>query len=144
VIAGPQAQETERLRAKIVEEELVPWVKVLGYVSRPELRALYRLASAFVFPSLCEGFGNPLLEAMASRLPVAASGVSSLPEVGGEAAVYFDPKSPEDMSDKIMRLLRDTELRQELIAKGEKRVLDFDWERTASETRDFYQAILGQ
>ena len=142
VIAGPRAKDEARLNAQIARDRLEPWVRFLGYVPKRELMTLYRLASVFVFPSLCEGFGIPLLEAMAGGLPVAASGVSALPEIGGEAALYFDPKSPEDMADKIIRLLQDTQLRQELIDKGKKRVLDFDWTKTASETLNYYEDVL--
>jgi len=142
VIAGPGAKDEARLNAQIARDGLVPWVRFLGYVPKRELMTLYRLASVFVFPSLCEGFGIPLLEAMAGGLPVAASGVSALPEIGGEAALYFDPKSPEDMADKIIRLLQDTQLRQELIDKGKKRVLEFDWTKTASETLNYYEDVL--
>jgi glycosyltransferase involved in cell wall biosynthesis len=143
VIAGPRAKDEARLNDQIARDGLEPWVRFLGYVPKRELMTLYRLASVFVFPSLCEGFGFPLLEAMAGGLPVAASDVSALPEIGGEAAVYFDPKNPEDIAEKVTRLLQDTQLRQELIDKGKKRALDFDWARAAGETLDFYRAVLG-
>jgi glycosyltransferase involved in cell wall biosynthesis len=142
VIAGPRAEGAGRLNAQIARDGLEPWVRFLGYVPKRELITLYRLASVFVFPSLCEGFGFPLLEAMASGLPVAASDVSALPEIGGEAAVYFDPRSPEDIADKVIKLLQDTQLRQEIVEKGKKRVLDFDWSKTASETLNYYKDVL--
>jgi glycosyltransferase involved in cell wall biosynthesis len=114
---------------------------MLGYLPEDDVRSLYRAASVFVFPSLCEGFGLPLLEAMACGLPVAASGVSALPEVGGDAAVYFQPEDPEDMAAKIMLLLEDAGLRESLKAKGRERAKIFTWEKTAEETLNFYRAI---
>ncbi len=143
MVAGPQPRGTQALRRQVAEAGLEPWVRFLGHVPGRLLRALYHQASVLVFPSFCEGFGLPLLEAMASGLAVAAAGVSSLPEVGGEAALYFDPKSPEEMAQAIIRLLSDNELRRVLITKGKKRILGFSWARTAAETLAFYGSLLG-
>lgn len=142
VIAGRTGPDHKRLERRIREDDLGSWVKVAGYLPLEELRGLYRLASVFVFPSLCEGFGLPLLEAMACDLPIASSQVSSLPEVAQDAALYFHPEEPEDMAENIVRLLEDEDLRQSLVAKGKRRVLEFDWESTAVKTLGFYQSVV--
>ncbi|MCJ7563970.1 MAG: glycosyltransferase family 4 protein [Candidatus Aminicenantes bacterium] len=141
VLAGRPGADHAALLNRIKARGLEPWVKIMGYVPGPDVRNLYSAAAALVFPSSCEGFGLPLLEAMACGLPVAASGVSALPEIGGDAAVYFDPESPEDMAAKIMLLLEDAGLRESLKAKGRERAKIFTWEKTAEETLDFYRAI---
>jgi len=143
VVAGPQPPGAESLRHQIVAGGLEPWVRFLGHVPGRLLRSLYHQASVLVFPSHWEGFGLPLLEAMASGLAVAAAGVSSLPEIGGEAALYFDPKRSEEMAQAVIRLLSDNELRRALIARGKKRVLGFSWAKTAAETLEFYRSLLG-
>ncbi len=143
VVAGRRGDDYNSLIAEIKENRLSSWVRFLFYLPFEEVRALYRMASLLVIPSFCEGFGLPLLEAMGSELPIAASGVSALPEIGGEAAVYFDPHDPEDMADKIIHVLQDKELRHRLVAKGKKRVQDFAWEKTAVETLAFYHSVVG-
>ena len=107
------------------------------------MRCLYNLASLFVFPSLCEGFGLPLLEAMASRLPLLVSGVSALPEIADVAALYFDPNSPESIAGRVIEVLQDKSLQKKLIVRGKERSKDFNWEKTAVETLDFYKTIAG-
>jgi glycosyltransferase involved in cell wall biosynthesis len=108
-----------------------------------ELRSIYRSATVFVFPTLCEGFGLPLLEAMCSRTPVVASGVSALPEICQDAALFFDPHQPMDMAEKIMSVLRNEDLKKDLVRKGEKRVLDFSWKTTAEQTLNIYRSLMG-
>lgn len=104
-----------------------------GYVNERYLPALYAGASVFVYPSLYEGFGLPVLEAMACGTPVAAAMSTSLPEVVGDAGVLFDPYDPEDMAEKIRRIIAEEGLRTRLIRKGRERVLDFSWARAAEE-----------
>ncbi len=144
VLVGRPGAGHAALLNRIKARGLEPWVKMLGYLPEDDVRSLYRAASIFIYPSLCEGFGLPLLEAMACGLPVAASGVSALPEVGGDAALYFQPEDPEDMAAKIILLLKDKGLRESLKAKGRERAKVFTWEKTAEETLDFYQAIAGR
>jgi len=105
-----------------------------GYVNEEELVYLYKGAFCFVLPSFYEGFGIPLLEAMSFDCPVISSFSSSLPEVGGEAALYFDPNNYKELADKILMLNSDKTLRQELIIKGKKRTQQFSWSTCAKET----------
>ena len=105
-----------------------------GYVSDEELVYLYKHAFCFVLPSLYEGFGIPLLEAMSFSAPVISSFSSSLPEVGGEAALYFDPQDYKDLSHKLEILHTDRGLRTELISKGSKRIRQFSWDSCAKKT----------
>lgn len=109
-----------------------------GYLSELELRDLYNEAALFVFPSLFEGFGFPPLEAMACGAPVAMSNVSSLPEVGGKAAAYFDPQYPEDMAAIIGALLSSPERRAEMAVAGLLQARRFSWEETAINMLKFY------
>jgi glycosyltransferase involved in cell wall biosynthesis len=92
---------------------------------------IYKNAYIFVFPSLLESFGNAPLEAMACGCPVLASNAPAIPEVCGDAALYFDPYDPQDMADKIKKVLKDDILRKELITKGYQRVKKYTWEESA-------------
>src|SRR6185437_7244145 len=96
----------------------------------------YKHALCYVLPSLYEGFGLPVLEAMQRDCPVITSNVSSLPEAGGDAALYIDPEDADDIAAKITKLIDDKKLREELIEKGRKQVKKFSWEKTAKETLD--------
>jgi glycosyltransferase involved in cell wall biosynthesis len=144
VLVGREGGDHARVLAEIRARGLEAWVRLPGYLPESEVGALYRAASAFVFPSYCEGFGLPLLEAMACGLPAAASDVSALPEVGGDAALYFRPEDPEDIAAKIIRLLSDEDLRAALRARGRERARAFTWEKTAAETLAFYGTVLGR
>ncbi len=106
------------------------------------LVALYERAAAFVFPSLHEGFGLPVVEALATGCPAALASASCLPEVGGDAAVYFDPKDAASIRDAIDRLLGDAALREELVRRGRARAAGFTWERTCEATVETYRRAL--
>jgi glycosyltransferase involved in cell wall biosynthesis len=106
------------------------------------LAALYQSASALLFPSLEEGFGFPVLEAMMRGLPVVTSDTSSLREVGGDAALYADPRDPHGIAGEVTRAVEDIELRREMIRKGALRSREFTWERTARETLRVYEELL--
>ena len=106
-------------------------VRFLGFIPFDTLRIFHELATAFVFPSLYEGFGLPPLEAMASGTPVIASAVSSLPEVVGGAAMLVNPENVFDIARGISEVLLNDELRQELIVKGRVQAARFSWARTA-------------
>jgi glycosyltransferase involved in cell wall biosynthesis len=113
-----------------------------GYVPDADLPPLYAGAQACVFPSLYEGFGLPVLEAMACGTPVATSSTSSIPEVGGDAALYFDPASVDDIAETARRILRDPALQGDMRARGLTQAAQFSWERAARETRAVYDAVL--
>jgi glycosyltransferase involved in cell wall biosynthesis len=102
---------------------------------------LYTNAIAFVHPSNYEGFGIPLLEAFTYGCPVISSNRGSLPEIGGEAALYFDPANIDEMAATLLRVIDDPSLRQKLIAAGAERVKHFSWDRSARETVDLYKRV---
>lgn len=142
VIVGRKGGDHENLKKRISACGLESRVKILGYLPEKELKCLYHLAAVFTFPSYCEGFGLPLLEAMACGVPVVASGVAALPEVARDAAIYFRPDEPEDIADQILLVLEDENLRRALKERGKKRAQDFSWKKTAAETLEFYRTLL--
>jgi glycosyltransferase involved in cell wall biosynthesis len=144
MIAGRRGSDLVRVKDRIAGEGLEPWVRVFDYLPDEDVQGLYSLATLFVFPSLCEGFGFPLLEAMASGVPIAAARVSALPEVAGDAALFFDPRSAGQMAEVMLQGLEDEEVRTALIDRGKERILDFDWERSARATLDFYLTVAGR
>ena len=109
-------------------------VRFLHEVTDEELPSFYKNAEMFVLPSLYEGFGLPVLEAMKYGCAVITSNVSSLPEAGGDAALYIDPNNVDDIASKMRKLLEDENLRKELIVKGKKQIEKFSWEKAAKET----------
>ena len=113
-------------------------------VNEDELSSLYNNAKAFVFPSLYEGFGIPVLEAFSMGCPVVLSNTSSLPEVGGDAAVYFNPENKEDMENKIDKVINDDNLRTEMREKGYKQLTKFSWSNTATETLKLYRSVINK
>ncbi len=142
LLIGPKGRDFKNVRAKIQELELSSWVMMVGYTNDKELKNFYWLSSAFIYPSLWEGFGIPLLEAMACGIPVVTSQTSALPETGGEAVVYCDPKDPEDIAEKAIRVLEDNSLREKLISAGKRRIQSFGWENAAYEALRFYESVV--
>lgn len=118
-------------------------VKILGHVSREELVGLYNLADFSIYPSLYEGFGLPIIEAMSCGTPVACANSTSLPEVAGDAALFFDPLDETAMAAAISRLARDDDLRAEYGRKSLERAKNFSWQRTATEMIAFFDEIGG-
>lgn len=116
-------------------------VYCVGTVSRHVLRLLYSHATAFLFPSIYEGFGFPILEAMACGAPVITSNVTALPEVAGDAALLINPRDETEMLKALLRIVEDRSFRQTLIAKGLKRANRFTWQRTAEETLAVYEEL---
>jgi len=98
----------------------------------------------YVLPSLYEGFGLPVLEAMQRGCPVITSNISSLPEAGGDAAMYVDPENVNDIAEKMNKLINDKKLREELVEKGKKQVKKFSWEKAAKETLEVLQQVAGK
>jgi glycosyltransferase involved in cell wall biosynthesis len=144
LIIGDEISRLPALRRAVHRHKLHKHVRFLGYLSDDTLAILYRLASAFVFPSLYEGFGLPPLEAMASGTPVVTSNVSSLPEVAGDAAVLVDPYDVDSIAEGLRRVLSDPALAAELGRKGQERAREFSWERSVARTRQLYQEIGGR
>jgi len=143
VLAGCEGKDSANVLARIKKYDLKQWVFMTGYLNDFELRSIYRLATAFIFPSLCEGFGLPLLEAMASGIPIIASHAAALPEVCQDAALFVDPEQPESMAEVIIRVFKNADLREDLVKRGENRVSDFSWESTAEMTLSIYNSLVG-
>lgn len=131
----------KRFLLKIKKLGVIQSVNLVGFVPDEELAAIYKEAEAFVFPSLWEGFGLPGLEAMGLGLPVLAAKASCLPEVYGEAALYFNPYQTNDLVKKIKKIKEDKKFREELISKGLAQVRKYSWERTAKETLLVYNSF---
>lgn len=134
---NPTAHERE-LRELAAELGIADNVAFPAYVDAADLEGLYSLASCFVFASINEGFGIPILEAMRRGVPVACSRASALPEVAGDAARYFDPLSVTDIGNALAELLADRELAASLAARGSERERGFTWEATAQATLESY------
>ncbi|OLC00907.1 MAG: hypothetical protein AUI15_06550 [Actinobacteria bacterium 13_2_20CM_2_66_6] len=136
VIAGPRHYRAED--AVAAAERVQDRVRFTGYLTDRQLAACYRCATAFVFPSLYEGFGLPAIEAMSHGVPSACSNAGALPEVCGDAALLFDPTSVEAMADALTRLLDDTGLRERLRVAGPVRAALFSWTKSAEQTARVY------
>lgn len=133
---------TNEQQGYIEKEGLAPHIRYLGFVERKELPEVYRQASVLLMPSLYEGFGMPLLEAMACGIPVVTSRKGSIPEVAGEAAYYVDPDDPKDIAWGVEKVMNNNTLRQDIITKGLLRAKAFTWKRTAEETLMVYRKIM--
>jgi Glycosyltransferase len=130
--------ELQAIRSAIQDSGCHDRIKLLGFVPSHHLPAIYRLATLYVQPSWYEGFGFPLLEAMAQGTPVLASKEGSLPEVGGDAAFYFDPYKKGSLVSQLKQLLSDKKLRESKIEEGKLKVTQFSWAAVAQKTRDIY------
>ncbi len=135
---GAFTREQQRLAQQL---GIAQRIRHMGYVPSDQLPLLYRCAELLLFPSLDEGFGFPVLEAMACGLPVVASERGSLPEVAGGAALLADPSHPTALADQARELLRDSALRSQLKEAGRKRALQFPWDSTARKTLEIYRRI---
>jgi glycosyltransferase involved in cell wall biosynthesis len=129
------------------EMQLFSHLDIIGQISQYDLNDdnlahFYKNALAFVFPSLYEGFGIPILESFACGCPLLCSNTSSLPEIAGEGAYYFDPYNEESIHNVVLKVLEDTSLRNDLILKGYERLKKFSWQQTAEQTKKIYESVL--
>lgn len=141
VLVGHEPSRGEPLRRTVADLGLEAAVAFTGYVSDQRLFELLDGATAFVFPSLYEGFGIPVLEAMEAGVPVVASRAASLPEVVGDAGILCDPSSVSSIAEALRRVLASSELRSQLSQRGVERAARFSWENTARETLRVYEAV---
>ena len=143
VLAGGDGYGAEAIHALIEKEGMSDRVIRLGHASPETLRLLYSTATALVFPSLEEGFGMPVLEAMSCGLPVITSNCSAMPEVAGDAAALVDPRNVADISEAMRRVGEDEVFATELARRGRERAASFSWEKCARETWRVYQETMG-
>ena len=143
VLPGYSTSHEQELRSRAAELGVADDVRILGWVAPAELEGLYANAACFVFPSLYEGFGLPVLEAMVRGVPVACSGRGALREVAGDAALIFDPESEAAIAAAIERLIEDRAEAERLRAAGRKRAEKFSWAATADATLAVYERMLG-
>ena len=142
VVAGPMGEGEPVLRRLAREFGIAEHVIFTGFVNDADLRALYFGARVYACPSVYEGFGFTVLEAMACGTPVVCSSATSLPEVAGKAALYFDPHKPEEMASQLVRAFSSDALRTSLIAEGHRNLLRFNWKETARQTLEVYHQAL--
>jgi glycosyltransferase involved in cell wall biosynthesis len=143
VIAGKKDWMYEQIADRVSKLKLDSDVIFTGYVSREDLPIFYNAAEVFVFPSIFEGFGLPVIEAMACGTPVVTSFGSSLQEVAGDAALLVDPLSVESLENALRRLLGNVELKRTLGEKGLRRSKEFSFQKTAAQTASIYERVLG-
>lgn len=133
--------ELDKIISDIGDPTLHDYIKLTGYVPNIELPALYALSTVFLYPSLRESFGIPMLEAMACGIPVITSNTSSMPEVGGDAALFIDPYKPEEITQAMNKLLIDKSLRETLILRGFENARKFSWRAMAENVLSLYQEL---
>jgi glycosyltransferase involved in cell wall biosynthesis len=143
ILIGQKGWEYEKIFTEIDNSNFRQEIHHLGYLSDEAVAVCYSLADVFVYPSLYEGFGLPILEAMTLGAPVITSKTSSLPEVGGLAAMYINPDDYESIATSIYEVISQRDLRKDLIAKGKDRAKLYSWEKVAQETLKAYELIFG-
>lgn len=141
LVADLTRQAAQAILREIGEPELLRLLRLPGYIPNSDLPAVYNGASAFLYTSLRESFGIPLLEAMACGTPVVTSAASAIPEVAGEGAILVDPTSPKAIADALLRLETDADFRAAQIAYGLERVKLFSWEHTARQLLALYENV---
>jgi glycosyltransferase involved in cell wall biosynthesis len=139
VLAGQQGEDWPEVASALEASSVRRQIEVLGYVSQADIYRLYRSADLLVYPSYYEGFGLPIIEAMACGLPVICSSTTALPEAGGEAAIYFNPQSPDELKQAMQRVLSSTDLRAQMRQKGLQHAARFSWEKCARQHCELYQ-----
>jgi glycosyltransferase involved in cell wall biosynthesis len=130
------------MRQTITNTGMKDYVHLLGYVDDQDLPALYSASRMLLMPSLYEGFGLPVLEAMACGVPVITSKTSSLPEVGGDAAILIEPTNPAEIRDAMLAVETNVTLREQMVQKGYRQAKSFTWRRNASQLLSVYQSLL--
>ncbi|MGM0367981.1 MAG: glycosyltransferase family 4 protein [Actinomycetota bacterium] len=141
ICVGGKGWKNTAIYKKVKEKNMEEKVRFLGFIEEGDLIPIYKGAKLFLYPSLYEGFGLPVLEAMAARVPVITSNVSSLPEVAGDAAVMVNPYEEKEIYDAIAGLLENENRIKDLIARGTDNIKRFSWEKTARQTLKVYETI---
>lgn len=144
VIAGGKGWLEDEIYQTVENSGIKDHIHFIGFVDENDLPSLYQGAICLAFPSLYEGFGLPVLEAMASRIPVVTSNVSSLPEVAGDAAILVNPYDVEELAEALWNVIYDGELRKSLINKGLMRARQFTWEKSARQLLQVYEDLLNK
>jgi glycosyltransferase involved in cell wall biosynthesis len=137
ILVGPEGDGAVELQRSLQNPEIAMHVRSLGFLADAEMPCVYAAADVFVFPSLGEGFGMPVIEAMACGTPVITSDLSCLPEVAGDAALLINPEDPTDIARAMSRVMR-SDVREEMISRGLKRAKLFTWRKAAEETEKAY------
>lgn len=144
IIAGKKGWLYEDILDAPAKLDISDRVKFVGHVLDQDLPALYSGAKAFMFPSLYEGFGLPVLEAFATEIPVLTSNTSSLPEVAGEGAILVDPNSTEEIAEGIYQIVTKDSLREQILFESKKQLNKFSWKKAAEETKIFLEKVYAQ
>jgi len=139
VLPGPDRERAKEIHEAAENSPYSSSIKFLGFIDGEDVPNLYRGASLFVLPSFFEGFGLPVLEAMACKVPVITSNAASLPEVSGSLSSHFDPHDPQKMKESILEVLQDENKREELAEKGLTWAQDFTWEKTVEKTLNVFR-----
>lgn len=137
-----QRRNLDRVKEAVGDNHLVITGETIPWISQAELPLLYSTASVLLYPSFYEGFGLPILEAMACGTPVITSNISSMPEIGGEAALLVDPENSDDIKKKLKMIIEDKDLQKERVKKGFVQAGKFSWEKCAQETVKVYRQLL--
>jgi glycosyltransferase involved in cell wall biosynthesis len=141
-LIGSDGYGADAIHARIAASPACDRIQALGYVSLEELASWYARAEVFAFPSLDEGFGMPVLEAMAAGAAVLTSNRSALPEVAGDAALLVDPTNTASLQQGLRRITQDAGLRRDLVQRGWERAQRFTWEKAVAETWSLYREAL--
>ncbi len=142
IIVGGKGWLEDEMYTTLDETKMRPYVHLVGFIEDEKIPSFYQHATGVVFPSLYEGFGFPILEGMASGVPVITANVSSMPEVAGDATLLVDPYLVDEIAYSMQRLLTETELRQTLIEKGLERSKLFSWDTAAKKLKNIYDTLL--
>ena len=142
VLAGKEEFYFKELKQWAKKQPSYSRIHFTGFVSDSELKWLYKNADAYILPSLSEGFGLPGMEAMAHECPLVSSNATCLPEVYGDAALYFDPLKVDDMASAILSMLGDKKLQKKYVKAGQKQLKKYSWQDMAQQTHTLYNKIL--